>query len=125
VSSGRKPRSARAQRREEERRESARYQRLYARAHALTYEPPELDQAIGAQPQLLDTALMGRYATRRVLFSGCRELLRQAKHARKRLVKASANSEFATPCRIRVSPTGQMPGGPLPTGISTPGSRHC
>ena len=41
----------------------------------LTYEPGELDQAIGAQPQLLDTALMGCYGTRRALFSGCRELL--------------------------------------------------
>lgn len=75
MSSGRKPRSARVQRREEERRESARYRRLYARARTLTYEPGELDQAIGAQPQLLDTALMGRYAARRALFSGRRELL--------------------------------------------------
>lgn len=75
MSSGRKPRSARAQRREEERRESARYRRLYARARTLTYEPGELGQAIGAQPQLLDAALMGRYAKRRALFSGCRELL--------------------------------------------------
>lgn len=75
MSSGRKPRSARTQRREEERRESARYRRLYARVRTLTYEPGELGQAIGAQPQLLDAALMGRYAKRRALFSGCCELL--------------------------------------------------
>lgn len=75
MSKGRKPKSARARRREEERRESARYRRLHARARTLTDEPRELDRAIGGQPQLLDAALMGRYATRRALFSGCRELL--------------------------------------------------
>src|SRR5690349_6663326 len=75
MSSGRTPKSARTRRREEERREAARYRRLYVRARTLTYEPGELDQAIGAQPQLLDAALTGRYATRRARFSGCPDLL--------------------------------------------------
>ena len=75
VSSGRKRRPARAQRREDERREAAVFRRLDARARALTFEPGELDQAIGQQPRLLDVALMGRYAARRTLFHGRRELL--------------------------------------------------
>lgn len=64
VSSGRKAKSARAQRREAERREAAAVRRLEARARVLTYEPGELDQAVGQQPRLLDVALMSRYAAR-------------------------------------------------------------
>src|SRR6266566_3280577 len=75
VSSGRKAKSARAQRREAERREAAAVRRLEARARVLTYEPGELDQAVGQQPRLLDVALMSRYAARGRVFSGCRELL--------------------------------------------------
>ena len=44
VSSGRKAKSARAQRREAERREAATVRRLEARVRVLTYEPAELDQ---------------------------------------------------------------------------------
>jgi hypothetical protein len=75
VSSGRKAKSARAQRREAERREAAAVRRLEARARVLTYEPGELDQAVGQQPRLLDVALISRYAARGRVFSGCRELL--------------------------------------------------
>jgi hypothetical protein len=75
VSSGRKPRSARARRREEDRREDARYRRLLARARTLAFEPEELDEAIGQEPRLLDVILTGRHATRRALFGCCPELL--------------------------------------------------
>jgi hypothetical protein len=75
VSSGRKPKSVRAQRREAERREAAVVRGLEARARVLTYEAAELDQAVGQQPRLLDVALMSRYAARSRVFRGCRELL--------------------------------------------------
>jgi hypothetical protein len=75
VSSGRKPKSPRAQRREAERREAAVFRRLDARTRGLTFEPGELDQAVGEQPRLLDVALMDRYAARSKVLGGCRELL--------------------------------------------------
>lgn len=75
MSSGQKPKSARTQRREAERREAAVVRGLEARARVLTYEAAELDQAVGQQPRLLDVALMSRYAARSRVFRGCRELL--------------------------------------------------
>ena len=75
MTSGRKSRSARARRRENERQEAARYRRLYARARTLAFEPAELNDAIGQQPGLLDVALTSRYAARRTLFGRCPELL--------------------------------------------------
>jgi hypothetical protein len=75
VSGGRKPRPARARRREDERQEDARYRRLLARARALAFEPGELDEAIGQEPRLLDVVLTSRYAARRALFGRCPDLL--------------------------------------------------
>jgi hypothetical protein len=75
MSSSRKRRSARTQRREDERREAALFRRLHARARALTYEPAALDAALGQEPRLLDVALPGRYAARQALFRSRPELL--------------------------------------------------
>jgi hypothetical protein len=75
VSSGRKPKSARAKRREEQRRETALFRRLDARAWALTFDPDEFERAVAEQPRLLDVAMMNRYAARSRMFGGCRELL--------------------------------------------------
>jgi hypothetical protein len=75
VSSGRKPKSARAKRREEQRRETALVRRLDARARVLTFDPDEFERAVAEQPRLLDVALMNRYAGRSRMFGGCRELL--------------------------------------------------
>lgn len=75
MSSGRKHRSARTQRREDERREAALYRRLHTRARSLIREPGELDQAVGQEPRLLDAVLTGRYAARQRLFNGSQELL--------------------------------------------------
>src|SRR5258708_15126811 len=75
VSSGRKPRSARTRRREDQRREDAQHRRLHARARTLAFEPTELDEAIGQEPRLLDVILTSRHAARRSLFGRCPELL--------------------------------------------------
>lgn len=75
MSSGRKHRSARTQRREDERREAALYRRLYTRTRSLTLEPGELDQAVGQEPRLLDAVLTGRYAARQCFFRGSQEVL--------------------------------------------------
>lgn len=75
MSSGPKRRSARTLRRAEDRRESALYRRLHARAATLAFEPGELDEEITREPRLLDAVLTGRHAVRRARFRGCRELL--------------------------------------------------
>jgi hypothetical protein len=75
VSSGRKPRSSRARRREDRRVEDARYSRLLARARTLTLEPEELDEAVERDPWLLDILLTTRHATRSALFRSRPELL--------------------------------------------------
>ena len=73
--SRRRPRSARTQRRADERREAALFRRLHARARELTYQPASLDEALRQEPRLLDAALPGRYAARQALFRGRPELL--------------------------------------------------
>lgn len=60
-----KPRSARTKRRQSERQESDRYRRLFERARRLSFEPTELNQAVGQEPTLLGAALTRRYAMRR------------------------------------------------------------
>ena len=75
MSSSRKANSARAQRREDERREAALYRRLNKAAGELTCQPVALDEAVQHEPRLLGVALMGRYTVRQALFKGRPKLL--------------------------------------------------
>jgi hypothetical protein len=110
VSSRRRSRSARARRRERERQEDAQYRRLLARARKLSFEPEELDEAIGQQPRLLDVVLTSRYAARCAVFGRCPKLL--PTQGRTALALIPAADAVLTRARAGWSPAPDLRGRP-------------